>query len=78
MNNVNRTVATRLVVSAVMVVVSLILSAVSFYYLHAKAPIIPLAIGLTGALPAGIIVDDLRRLLKVKKSEQPHNPPNRS
>jgi hypothetical protein len=74
----NQFLTPRLMICALIAVVSLTLSGVAFYYFHAKAPIIPLAIGLAGALPMGIIIDDLRRLLKVKKAQQPHQPPKRS
>jgi len=68
MEEVNRMMTPRLVVSFITVVVSLSLSAITFYYFYATAPFIPLIIGLVGALPMGIIIDDLRRLLKTKKS----------
>ena len=68
----------RLVISVLGVIVSLALSAVAFYYLHASAPLVPLLLALIGALPMGIIVDEVRQLLKVKKAQQPHYPPKRS
>jgi uncharacterized integral membrane protein len=64
----NQIVTPRLVICTLIVVVSLALSGVAFYYFHTKAPIIPLIIGLAGSIPMGIIIDDLRRLLKVKKA----------
>jgi len=69
MSQHNQIVMPRLVICALIVVASLALSGMAFYYFHAKAPIIPLLIGLVGALPMGIIIDDLRRLLKVKKAQ---------
>ncbi len=53
----------RLVVCILIVVISLALSGVTFYYFHIKAPIIPLLVGLLGALPMGIIIDEVRHLL---------------
>jgi CHASE2 domain-containing sensor protein len=68
----------RLLLSVVGVIVSLILSAIAFYYLHATAPLVPLLVGLTGAIPMGIIIDELRHSIKVKKAQQSHHPPHRS
>lgn len=67
----------RLVISAVIFVAALILSAVTFYYYYATAPIIPLLVGLAGSLPAAMMLmswHDLR-LLKLKKTQQAHYPP---
>ena len=61
MNGLHQIMTPRLVLSVLGVVVSLALSAVAFYYLHARAPLIPLLIALIGALPVGIIVDEVRQ-----------------
>lgn len=74
----NRLLTPRLLICVVGLVVSLVLSALAFYYLHATAPLIPLLVGLIGALPLGIILDDLRHSVKVKKTQQSHQPPHRS
>jgi CHASE2 domain-containing sensor protein len=71
-------VTPRLVISGLVLGGSLLLSAMAFYYYHASAPLIPLLVGLIGVVPMGIIIDELRRLLKLKKPQQPHQPPNRS
>jgi hypothetical protein len=70
----------RLVASSSLFIISLALSAVAFYFYHAKAPIVPLLIGLAGALPASVMLMSLYdlRLLKIKETQQPHQPPNRS
>lgn len=68
----------RLMISGVGLLLSLLLSATAFYYFFAKAPLIPLLVGLTGVIPMGIMVDEVRRLLKLKKPQQPHHPPHRS
>jgi hypothetical protein len=78
MSQHNPSLTFRLTVSLLLVALSLILSGITFYYFHASAPIIPLLVGLMGALPLGIIIDDVRSLLKVKKTQQPHQPPKRS
>lgn len=78
MDGTRRINTPRLVVSVIGVVASLVLSAVAFYYLQANAPFIPLLLVLIGALPMGIIVDEVRQLLNVKKAQQSHYPPKRS
>lgn len=82
MNDIKQTnsagITTRLVISGLVLGGSLLLSAVAFYYYHATAPFIPLIVGLIGVIPMGIIIDEFRRLLKLKKPQQPHQPPNRS
>lgn len=78
MNGLHQIMTPRLVFSALGVLVSLALSAVSFYYLHARAPLIPLLVVLIGALLMGIIIDEVRQLLKIKKAQQSHYPPKRS
>jgi hypothetical protein len=74
----NRAEMTRLTLCAVIVLVAVSLSAVTFYYCHIRAPQIPLVVGLVAVLPIGYILDDLRRLFKVKKTQESHHPPNRS
>jgi len=61
MNGLHQIMTPRLVFSVLGAVVSLALSAVAFYYLHARAPLIPLLVALIGALPVGIIVDEVRQ-----------------
>lgn len=61
MNDLNQIMTSRLVFSVLGVVVSLALSAIAFHYFHANAPLIPLLVALIGALPMGIIVDEVRQ-----------------
>lgn len=73
MNNTNRDasqkIKTRLFISGVIVVISQLLSTVTFYYFYLKAPLIPLLIALIGAIPMGFIVAELRQLTRVKKTQ---------
>lgn len=78
MPRLNQIFTPRLVVYGLIVALSLMLSGVTFYYFHANAPIIPLVIGLIAALPLGMIIDEMRHLLKTRKTQQPHQPPKRS
>jgi hypothetical protein len=78
MRRLTRAESLRLGICSVIVIIVMSLSATAFYYFHSKAPLVPLLVGLVAVLPIGLIVDDLRRLLKVKKTQQPHQPPNRS
>ena len=68
----------RLWLAGIGVIVFLILSVVTAYYWHTTAPIIPLAIILLGAMPIGIIVDELRKLPRTKKAQKTSYPPKRS
>jgi hypothetical protein len=76
--DISHNIKTRLLLSGISVLILLFLSGLTFYYFHIKAPYIPLIIVLIGAVPMGIIVDELRRLLKVKHAQQSHYPPKRS
>jgi uncharacterized integral membrane protein len=78
MQTLNQIITRRLIVCIIGVAFALILSTVAFYYFHTTAPLAPLLVGLIGAVPMGIIIDDLRQSLKVKKSQQSHYPPERS
>ncbi len=77
--NVTRRIMIRLMVSGIIFAMSLLLSAAAFYYYYVKAPIVPLVVGLMGWLPLAIMLMSLQdlRLLKVKKPQQAHYPPNR-
>lgn len=70
MQTLNQVMTRRLIVCVIGVAVALTLSAVAFYYFHATAPIVPLLVGLVSAVPMGMLIDDLRQSLKVKKSQQ--------
>jgi hypothetical protein len=76
--DVSYNVKMRLLLSGISVVALLFLSGLTFYYFQAKAPYIPLTVALIGAVPMGIIVDELRRSLKFKETQQSHYPPKRS
>jgi hypothetical protein len=76
--DISHNVKTRLLLSSIGVGIVLFLSGLTFYYFHIKAPYIPLIIALLGAVPMGIIVDEVRRLLKIKHAQQSHYPPKRS
>ena len=72
-------ITTRLKWSSILFVGSQLLSVVAFYYYFTIAPLIPLLIGLSGWLPAAIMLMswfDLRSL-KLEKPQQPHYPPQR-
>ena len=70
----------RLKISGVLFVITQLLSGVAFYYYYTTTPIIPLIVGLSGWLPAAIMLmswHDLR-LLKAEKTKQTHYPPQSS
>ena len=74
MDELTRKVKKRLVISAIALAISLILSGVTFYYFYIKAPIVPLIVGLTGWPSMAILLmslHDLRRL-KIKKAQPSH------
>jgi hypothetical protein len=77
---ITRKIIFRLIISGILFVASMSLSAVTFYYYYLKAPLIPLAVGLTGWLPAAMMLmswHDLR-LLKLKEAQPAQEPPQRS
>ena len=80
MNEVTQKIMIRLVISSIGVAISLFLSGAAFYYLHAKAPILPLIVALMGSPAMAIVLMSLHdlRLLKIKQAEQAHNPPQRT
>lgn len=77
---VTRKIVIRLVLSSLAFVIALILSGVAFYYYHIRAPLVPLVVGLAGWPAAAIMLMSLYdlRSLKVKQSQQSHQPPQRS
>jgi len=68
----------KVTICGLIVLVVMSLSAVAFYYYHIHAPLIPLLVGLLAVLPMGYMIDELRRLFKLKKAQQSHHPPNSS
>lgn len=74
MDELTQRVSKRLVMSTIALSISLILSAVTFYYFYIKAPIVPLIVGLTGWPSMAILLMSLHdlRQLKIKKSQPSH------
>ena len=74
MDELTQKVNKRLFISAIGLVISLILSGVTFYYFYTKAPIVPLIVGLTGWPSMAILLMSLYdlRQLKIKKSQPSH------
>lgn len=77
---VTRKIVMRLVMSSLAFVIALILSGVAFYYYYTSAPLVPLVVGLAGWPAAAIMLMSLYdlRSLRVKQSQQSHQPPQRS
>lgn len=68
----------RLWLAGIGVVVCLFLSGITAYYWHTTAPLIPLLTTLLLAIPAGIIVDEVRKSPRAKKTQKTGYPPKRS